>query len=471
MNHEQVNTSEAVAKSDNLDAAKKMYIKTYGCQMNFYDSEKMQNMLKPMGFGTTEQMEDSDLVIINTCHIREKATEKVFSELGQIRKIKAERKKEGKRTIIAVAGCVAQAEGEEIKARAPFVDIIVGPQSYQRLPLLVNNIEAGSKTALDLDFSTIGKFDFLNEEIAAKNLSPENKKVTAFLTIQEGCDKFCTFCVVPYTRGPEYSRNISEIYREAIKLVSEGVKEITLLGQNVNAYHGKGPDGDVWGLGKLIRHLANIKGLERIRYSTSHPRDMDDDLILAHAEVEKLMPFVHLPVQSGSDRILKLMNRKHTSDDYRRVIDKFRKAVPNIEFSSDFIVGYPNETEEEHQETMKLIKDVGFSMHYSFTYSARPGTPAANLEDNIPKEVKHARLIELQALLEQQVTHFNANKLGGKFLAMIDRKGKFAGQAVGFLPTTQPVVIENADHLIGEIVSVEIYDIMDRGVKGKIIAA
>jgi tRNA-2-methylthio-N6-dimethylallyladenosine synthase len=383
-------------------------------------------------------------------------------------KVKNKRKKEGKNTVIAVAGCVAQAEGAEIKARAPYVDIVVGPQSYQRLPQLVENAELGSKAGLDLDFSTVNKFDFLNEEVEAREQKNDFiEKSTAFLTVQEGCDKFCTFCVVPYTRGPEYSRSVSEIYREALKLVSEGVKELNLLGQNVNAFHGKGENGEIITLGKLVDHLAKIKGLERIRYTTSHPRDVDEDLINSHKYNEKLMPFVHLPVQSGSDRILAEMNRKHTSDDYRRVIDRFLAARSDIEFSSDFIVGYPNESEKDFRDTMKLIEDIKFSLSYSFIYSPRPGTKAAILEDNITKEVKVARLQELQALLETQMHRFLANKVGKTMPVLVSRKGKYEGHYLGFTPYMQPVIIENGREYFNQIIDVTVETVRDRALTGR----
>jgi tRNA-2-methylthio-N6-dimethylallyladenosine synthase len=449
---------------------KKIYIKTYGCQMNMYDSEKMQELMAEQGFGVTEEVADGDLVVLNTCHIREKAAEKMYSELGRIRKIKEKRKNDGKNTVIAVAGCVAQAEGAEIRARAPYVDVIVGPQSYQRLPGLVKNAEKGAKKGVDLDFSTIGKFDFLDEEVEKEQqkASPFEVKASAFLTIQEGCDKFCTFCVVPYTRGAEYSRSVAEIYREALRLAERGTKEINLLGQNVNAYHGIGPNGETWTLGKLIRHIAEIPQIERIRYTTSHPRDVDDDLIEAHRDVEKLMPFLHLPVQSGSDNILKQMNRKHTADEYRRIIDRFREAQPDIEFSSDFIVGYPGETEQDFRDTMKLVEDVNFSLSYSFIYSARPGTPAANESDDTPKQVKTERLQELQALLEKQMLDHARAKVGKTLPILVNRKGKYEGQIQGTTPYMQPVILQDNGELMNKIVDVEITELKDRALLGSV---
>jgi len=415
--------------------------------MNFYDSDRMEDSLKPMGFTLSDKVSDSDLVILNTCHIREKAAEKVYSELGRIRKEKAKRRKEGKNMIIAVAGCVAQAEGKEIIKRAPFVDIVIGPQSITRLPQLIANATDGKKGMVDLDFSPEEKFDELPEESRPQGLS-------SLLTIQEGCDKFCTFCVVPYTRGVEFSRPVPELYREAARLVSHGAKELFLLGQNVNAYHGKGPDGEAWGLGQLIRHIAAINGLERIRYTTSHPRDMDDDLINAHGEVEKLMPFMHLPVQSGSDKILKEMNRNHTADFYRGIIDKVRTARPDIQFSSDFIVGFPGETDEDFKETMKLVSDIGYAQAYSFKYSARPGTPAANREYLVPEKIKDERLIELQNLISKQQEEFNKKCIGLTMPVLFDRKGKYEGQIIGRSPYMQSVHVMDGHELFGKIAEV-----------------
>jgi len=458
--------------------------------MNFYDSEKMQDMMQTQGFQTSQDVEDSELIILNTCHIREKASEKMYSELGRMRDIKNERKKLGKNTVIAVAGCVAQAEGAEIRTRAPYVDIVVGPQSYQRLPQMVNNAEAGTKNGVELDFSANDKFDFLNEEIEKQNQEKEVKakaqpalqapttsqplqpsRSTAFLTIQEGCDKFCTFCVVPYTRGAEVSRSVPEIYREALKLVSEGVKEINLLGQNVNAFHGKDETGNIISLGLLMDKLALIPGLERIRYTTSHPNDVDADLINSHKYNEKVMPFVHLPIQSGNDRILRSMNRKHTREDYLRVIERFRAARSDIEFSSDFIVGYPNETDAEFLDTIKLIEEVKFTLSYSFIYSPRPGTPAAGMADDITKETKTVRLQQLQKLLEQQMFEFLANKVGRTMPVLINRKGKFDHHTLGFTPYMQPCILENASEFFHQIVNVEVTAARDRALIGRIIEA
>lgn len=429
--------------------------------MNFYDSGKMEDLLKPLGFSSSDEVAGSDLVILNTCHIREKAAEKVYSELGRIRLEKEEMKKQGRQMLIAVAGCVAQAEGKEIMARAPFVDIVVGPQSYQRLPQLVANATAKNGNVVELDFSANDKFDSLPEE-------EQKSSVSGLLTIQEGCDKFCTFCVVPYTRGAEFSRSVPEIYREAIRLVEGGAKEIYLLGQNVNAYHGVAEDKEIWNLAKLIKHLAKINGLERIRYTTSHPRDMDDELIEAHGSVEKLMPFLHLPVQSGSNKILAAMNRKHDADFYLKIVDKLRAARPDIQLSSDFIVGFPGETEEDFMDTMKLVESVGFSQCYSFKYSPRPGTPAANDENQIAEDVKEERLARLQALIMSQQLEFNKSCVGKTMPVLFDRLGKFEGQILGKSPYMQSVYVSSAEYS-GEIVDVIIKGAFANSISGEIV--
>ncbi len=370
---------------------KKLFIRTYGCQMNVYDSARMADVLAPLGYGATEKVEDADMVILNTCHIREHAEDKVFSELGRLRAQKQARQEQGLGMVIAVAGCVAQAEGEEIMARAPYVDIVLGPQTYHRLPEMVAKASRAGQRVLDTDFPLEPKFDHLP--------APSVQGPAAFLSVQEGCDKFCTFCVVPYTRGAEYSRPVAAVSAEARSLVEKGVREITLLGQNVNGYHGAGPDGRGWGLGRLIRNLAEIAGLERIRYTTSHPRDMDDDLIMAHRDIPQLMPFLHLPVQSGSDRILAQMNRQHTADDYRRLIGKLRAAQPDMALSSDFIVGFPGESDADFAQTLQLVEDVGFAQAYSFKYSPRPGTPAAMMGEQISEALKEERLTRLQGVI------------------------------------------------------------------------
>ena len=432
--------------------ARKLFIKTYGCQMNVYDSERMADVLRPLGFSETQALEEADLVILNTCHIREKASEKVFSELGRLRALKQARAAAGGRMLLAVAGCVAQAEGEAIAERAPQVDMIFGPQTYHRLPELVARADraAGTGAVVDLDFPAEDKFDRLPEETGPQG-------VTAFLTVQEGCDKFCTFCVVPYTRGAEYSRPVDGIIAEARRLAEAGVRELTLLGQNVNAYHGTGPDGHEWGLGRLVRELADrVPGITRIRYTTSHPRDMDDDLIAAHGEVPALMPFLHLPVQSGSDRILAAMNRKHDADFYRRLVDRLHNARPDLALSSDFIVGYPGETDADFAATVALVTRIGFAAAFSFRYSPRPGTPAAGLGDAVPDAVAADRLAGLQQLLTAQQTAFNRACVGQRLDVLIEKPGRYAGQLVGRSPYLQPVHIAGPAEWIGRTMAVDI---------------
>jgi tRNA-2-methylthio-N6-dimethylallyladenosine synthase len=391
---------------------KKLHIKTWGCQMNVYDSDRMADVVKPLGYMPSDDAEGADLVILNTCHIREKATEKLFSELGRVRTMQKEKAESGERMIIAVAGCVAQAEGAEIQRRAPFVDMVFGPQTYHQLPEMIARITRGAGAVLNTDFPAEPKFDQLPQQ--------DSDKISAFLSVQEGCDKFCTFCVVPYTRGAEYSRPVASIVAEAERLVANGAREITLLGQNVNAFHGESSDGAVWGLGRLFFRLAEIPGLLRLRYMTSHPRDMDDELIAAHRDLPQLMPFLHLPVQSGSDSILEAMNRKHTADDYRQAIDKLRAVRPDIALSSDFIVGFPGETDADHAATMQLVRDIGFAQAYSFTYSRRPGTPAAAMTTQVAEDIKDARLQDLQALLRQQQDAFNQSLVGKTLPVLFD---------------------------------------------------
>ena len=426
-------------------APKKVFIKAYGCQMNVYDAERMADALAPEGYAETATVEEADLVILNTCHIREKAAEKVYSELGRLAKLKAE--KDG--MMIAVAGCVAQAEGEEISRRAPVVDIVVGPQAYHRLPQMIAEIHRGAGRALDTEFPVEDKFDALPDENGAEG-------VARFLTVQEGCDKFCTFCVVPYTRGAEYSRGAASVIAEAKRMVATGAREITLLGQNVNAYKAEGPDGKDWGLARLIRALAEIEGLARIRYTTSHPRDMDDDLIAAHGDVPALMPFLHLPVQSGSDRILAAMNRKHEADDYRRLIERLRAVRPDLALSSDFIVGFPGESDADFEATMRLIREIGFAQAFSFKYSRRPGTPGAAMPKQIAETVKDARLKELQDELVRQQIAFNASLKGRTIPVLFDRPGRHAGQVAGRSPYLQAVHVDGPLSLIGQIAEVEI---------------
>jgi len=429
--------------------AKRVHIKTYGCQMNVYDSARMADVLAPLGFAQADAPEGADMVVLNTCHIREKAAEKVYSELGRLRRLKDERRRGGGDLTIAVAGCVAQAEGEEMLRRAPFVDIVCGPQAYHRLPLLIERARHAGCGVVDTEFPPDSKFDFLPESHAPQG-------VTAFLSVQEGCDKFCTFCVVPYTRGAESSRPATSVLAEARHLAAQGAREITLLGQNVNAYHGEGPDGATWSLGRLIRELAAIEGVARLRYTTSHPRDMDDDLIAAHRDVPALMPFLHLPVQSGSDAILQRMNRKHDAAAYRRLIDRLRAARPDLALSSDFIVGFPGETDADFRATLRLVEAVGFAQAFSFMYSPRPGTPAAELEDQVPDAVKAARLQELQALLRAQQESFNRACAGRTMPVLFDRPGRRPGQVLGRSPYLQPVFVEAPGIALGEMRDIRI---------------
>lgn len=430
--------------------------------MNVYDSIKMKELLSPFGFESTEDMSDADMVILNTCHIREKASEKVYSELGRVKKTKDQRV-DRPEMIIAVAGCVGQAEGEEIFRRAPYVDIVVGPQSYHTLPDLVAKLARSEKHLIELDFVEEEKFDNLPQNF-------EGQGASAFVSIQEGCNKFCTFCVVPYTRGAEFSRNVEEIYRESMAVVSKGAKEVYLLGQNVNAYHGKGIDGDEnYTLPDLIRHVAKIGGLERIRYTTSHPRDMDDDLIALHGTEQKLMPFLHLPIQSGSNKMLKEMNRKHTREEYFTIMDKLRVARPDIVFSSDFIIGFPGETDEDFADTFDLVKKIGFGQCFSFKYSPRPGTPAASMKQ-VPEDIKIERLAILQKELFQQQLRLNESCVGKILPVLFEKNGKYDGHIVGKTPYMQSAYVENADKsLIGKIVNVKINKGLPISVSGEIV--
>jgi tRNA-2-methylthio-N6-dimethylallyladenosine synthase len=438
---------------------KKLYIKTYGCQMNVYDSARMADLLAPLGYVPVDGPDDADMVILNTCHIREKATEKVYSELGQLRRLKASRADSGNTMLLAVAGCVAQAEGKEIVARQPAVDIVVGPQSYHRLPEMIARVARETRVALETDFPAEDKFDHLPEEHAPRGPA-------AFLTVQEGCDKFCTFCVVPYTRGAEFSRPVVQISTEARRLVEGGTREITLLGQNVNAYRGEGPDGTRWSLAKLIRHLVRVTGVERLRYTTSHPLDMDEDLIAAHGDVEELMPFLHLPVQSGSDRVLRDMNRGHTRDDYLRIVERMRASRPDIALSSDFIVGFPGEADRDFAATLDLAREVGFAQAFSFKYSARPGTPASAARTQVPDEAKSERLQILQELLTEQNRAFNRGCVSQVLPVLFDKAGRKPGQAVGRSPYLQPVHVENAQSLMGEIHRVKIAAALPNSLRG-----
>ncbi len=433
-----------------LQNTKRLHVITWGCQMNVYDSARMADVLAPLGYAPTSSPADADMVILNTCHIRDRATEKVFSELGRLRVIKNERVEAGQKTILAVAGCVAQAEGAEILARAPYVDIVLGPQTYHRLPEMVAQAARAAGAVIDTDFPTESKFDHLPDDAAAQT----SGGVTAFLTIQEGCDKFCSFCVVPYTRGAEASRPAASILAEARRMVDAGARELTLLGQNVNAWHGDGVDGTPSHLGRLLRDLAAIRGLRRIRYTTSHPRDMDDALIAAHAEVPAVMPFLHLPVQSGSDRMLAQMNRKHTAAEYVRIIEKLRAVRPDIALSSDFIVGHPGETEADFEATMALIRAVGFAQAFSFKYSARPGTPAAGAPNQVPEAEKDRRLQALQALLREQQQAFNAACVGRTLPVLVTGPGRYPGQIAGRSPYLQPVHFDGPASLAGQDVMV-----------------
>jgi tRNA-2-methylthio-N6-dimethylallyladenosine synthase len=440
-----------------MTAPKKLFIKTYGCQMNVYDSERMAEALGGQGYVETNSADDADMILLNTCHIREKAAEKIYSELGRLKVLKTAKPD----LKIGVAGCVAQAEGAEIIRRQPMVDLVVGPQSYHRLPEMEDKIRSGEK-ALDTDFPEEDKFEKL------KSRPKTARGPTAFLTVQEGCDKFCAFCVVPYTRGAEVSRPVDRVLAETHNLVERGVREITLLGQNVNAYHGAGPDGD-WTLAQLIRGLEKVDGLERIRFTTSHPNDMSDDLIAAHGECAKLMPYLHLPVQSGSDKILKRMNRSHTADSYLKVIERIRSARPDILLSGDFIVGFPEETEEDFQATIDLIEEVRYGTAYSFKYSTRPGTPAAE-RPQVDPDVASERLQRLQALLTRQQHEIQHEMIGRDVSVLIERTGRQQGQMVGKSEYLHSVHIQNSGLQIGDIAKVRIISSSTNSLAGQIIS-
>ena len=428
---------------------KKLHLKTYGCQMNVYDSARMAELLAPLGYSAIDCAEDADLVILNTCHIREKAAEKVYSELGRLRQAKVSAAGEGRRMTVAVAGCVAQAEGEEMRRRAPVVDLVVGPQTYHRLPELIAQVERGRGGLTDTDFPLESKFDLLPD-----TRSPQG--VASFLSVQEGCDKFCSFCVVPYTCGAESSRPAARILAEAQSLLAGGAQEIILLGQNVNAYRGTGPDGETWGLGRLLRALAALPGLTRLRYTTSHPLDMDAALVAAHRDLPVLMPFLHLPLQSGSDSILAAMNRRHKLDDYKERVAALRAARPDLALSSDFIVGFPGESDRDFEATMQAVRVIGFAQAYSFKYSPRPGTPAAALARQVPDAVKSERLTALQALLNEQQRTFNRAKVGSVMPVLFDRFGRRSGQLVGRSPWMQAVHAELESTAIGCLVEVRV---------------
>ncbi|MGC2412888.1 MAG: tRNA (N6-isopentenyl adenosine(37)-C2)-methylthiotransferase MiaB [Stellaceae bacterium] len=438
---------------------KRLFIKTYGCQMNVYDSARMADLMAPLGYASGASPEGADLVILNTCHIREKAAEKMFSELGTIRRLKEARARQGGRMIVAVAGCVAQAEGAEILERAPFVDIVFGPQAYHRLPEMV--ARAAAEPVLDTSFPAEPKFDYLPETSATPGVS-------AFLTVQEGCDRFCAFCVVPYTRGAEYSRPAAEIIAEAGRLAAAGAREVTLLGQNVNAYHGASPEGGVWRLGELIVALARVPGIARLRYTTSHPGDVDDGLIAAHRDVPELMPQLHLPVQSGSDRVLAAMNRRHTALQYRRTVERLRRARPDLALSSDFIVGFPGESAADFDATLDLVREIGFAQAFSFKYSPRPGTPAASAANQVPEPVKSERLAALQALLQEQQRAYNLSSVGRTLPVLFEKPGRHPGQLVGRSPYLQSVHAEAGAERIGEIVPVAIRTAQPNSLAGAI---
>jgi tRNA-2-methylthio-N6-dimethylallyladenosine synthase len=432
--------------------------------MNVYDSVRMADLLAPFGYTETDTPDNADLVILNTCHIREKAAEKMYSDLGRMREHKVRMAEEGRQMLITVAGCTAQAEGEEIIHRMPYVDMVVGPQSYHNLPDLIGETERTRKSQVQLEFTEEAKFDLLPQTTTSHGAS-------AFVSVQEGCDKFCTFCVVPYTRGAEFSRPVAQVLQEARGHVARGVVEITLLGQNVNAYHGISAGGVEMGLGHLIRELAIIDGLQRIRYTTSHPNDMSDALIGAHRDIEKLMPQLHLPVQSGSDKILKAMNRKHTAAQYLAIIEKLRAARPEMAFSSDFIVGFPGETDADFEDTLRLAETVGFASGYAFKYSPRPGTPAADKENQVAEEVKDARLARLLGLLQAQQLAFNRTKIGSVQRALVERPGKQPGQMIGKSPFMQSIVLENAVDYEGQMVDVAIGAAYLNSLKGELITA
>jgi tRNA-2-methylthio-N6-dimethylallyladenosine synthase len=444
---------EAVASLAGLahapSAERKVYVRTFGCQMNVYDSERMTEALVAQGYAETGVIEDADLVILNTCHIREKAADKVYSDLGRIRQMKDARAAAGSDTVVAVVGCVAQAEGAEIVRRSSAVDLVIGPQSYHRLPELIARTRFENRPLVETEFPDEEKFTHLPQRAPARG-------VTAFLTVQEGCDKFCTFCVVPYTRGMEYSRAVADVEREARSLVASGVREVTLLGQNVNGYHGVGPGGRTYSLADLLRHLAQIDGLERLRYTTSHPRDMGEDLIAAHGTEKKLMPFLHLPFQSGADRILAAMNRKHTARDYVDLVTRIRAAQPDLVLSTDVIVGFPGETEADFDATLELFAEVGFAAAYSFKYSPRPGTPAEKLGDQVPENVKTERLTRLQRLIERQQAAFAARCVTRTLPVLFEKPGRRPGQLIGRSPYLQSVHAEAPADMLGRIIPVEI---------------
>jgi len=445
-----------------MSGERTVYVKTYGCQMNVYDSDRMADALAPAGYVAVDAPEDADLVILNTCHIREKAAEKVYSELGRIRLMKERRAAAGRPMTVGVAGCVAQAEGAEIVARAPAVDLVVGPQTYHRLPEIVERARRGA-AVVETEFPAEDKFEHLPAAARERTIA---RGVAAFLTVQEGCDKFCSFCVVPYTRGAETSRPVAQIVAEAERLAEAGVREVTLLGQNVNASHGLGPDGRDWGLGRLLHRLAEVPGLDRLRYTTSHPRDMDDELLAAHRDLPALMPYLHLPVQSGSDRILKAMNRRHRVGDYLALVEKIRAARPDIALSGDFIVGFPGESDADFAATLEIVRAVGYASAFTFKYSPRPGTPAAEHGDQVDEAAKDERLQRLQALIGEQQRAFNAATVGLTVPVLLEKPGRQPGQLIGRSPWLQSVHLDGGDRAIGDIVAVAITGLKTNSLAG-----
>jgi tRNA-2-methylthio-N6-dimethylallyladenosine synthase len=450
-----------------MNKPRRLFVKSFGCQMNVYDSRRMADTLAPRGYVETSAPDDADLIILNTCHIREKAAEKVYSELGRVRRLKEAAAAEGRRVVIAVAGCVAQAEGEEIIRRAPAVDLVFGPQSYHRLPQLLARAEREGK-AVDTEFPLDDKFDHL---AAPSPATIRARGVSAFVTVQEGCDKFCTFCVVPYTRGSEVSRPVHKIVSEVERLAQASVREVTLIGQNVNAYHGEGLNGQPQSLAQLLEKVSAIDGIDRLRYTTSHPCDMNDDLIAAHRDLPKLMPQLHLPVQSGSDRILTAMNRRHTRADYMDVVEKLRAARTDMALTSDFIVGFPGEREEDFAATLELVSEIGFSGAFSFKYSPRPGTPGAEMSDQVDEDIKSERLRRLQAEIDRQQEAFNRRCVGRSFEVLFEKPGRHAGQLVGRSPYLQPVQVTAPASFLGEVAAVTITEIASNSLFGTLAQA
>ncbi|TXJ23233.1 MAG: tRNA (N6-isopentenyl adenosine(37)-C2)-methylthiotransferase MiaB [Afipia sp.] len=447
-----------------MTTPRKLHIKSYGCQMNVYDAQRMVDTLAPEGFVETANAEEADLVILNTCHIREKASEKVYSELGRLRVAKDDAARNGREMRIAVAGCVAQAEGSEIIQRAPVVDIVVGPQSYHHLPQLLAKAKTDGR-AIETEFPVEDKFAALPDP---KPAMIRARGISSFVTVQEGCDKFCTFCVVPYTRGMEVSRPVARIIDDVKRLADNGVREITLIGQNVNAFHGDGENGKPWSLGQLLHRLADIPGILRLRYSTSHPRDVDDALIEAHRDIPAVMPFVHLPVQSGSDSILEAMNRKHTAADYARTIERFRKVREDIAFSSDFIVGFPGETEEDFSATLALVRQISYAGAYSFKYSPRPGTPAADMQETVTTTLMDERLARLQELIDSQQAAFNKAAIGKTVDVLFERAARNPGQIVGRTAYLQPAHVMASPDIIGQVLPVAIDSLERYSLIGKL---